>query len=71
MDACVELVTVNGCSLSLFEQTGMRMILDPLVKSFGRQESHVAINRHKVLQEVHEEAHRVRKSIQNEVSRVK
>ncbi|XP_023243810.1 uncharacterized protein LOC111641809 [Centruroides sculpturatus] len=35
IDACVELITVNGCSLELLEYSGFRKIINPLIEAIG------------------------------------
>lgn len=66
LDACVQLVTVDGRPLSILEDSGMRQILDPIVRSLGNEKP-FSINRENVLKEIHAEATQIRNLIKSEV----
>lgn len=49
MAACVKIVSVNGCPISLIEIDGFQMLIDPIIKAL---EPDSAINCHNVRQKI-------------------
>lgn len=67
LDACVQLVTVNGRPLSILKDSGMRQISDPVYKSISLIDSTFTINRRNLLEEIHSEADRIRNQIKEDI----
>lgn len=70
VEACVELVSVNGRPLSLLEDTGFRKILDPILTAInkGSTEALIAINRKNIIAHIQRRAELLRKEIREEVA---
>lgn len=58
VDACVELATVNGRPLSIFEDSGFKKILDPLCKALD-----ITINRQNIKKFIQEEGKKIRSEV--------
>ncbi|XP_050059928.1 uncharacterized protein LOC126551173 [Aphis gossypii] len=65
IDACVDLVTVNGRPFSMLNDTGFRKILDPVLNGF--QEKKFTINSYSIKKHVHTESLLIQDEITNEV----
>jgi len=72
VEACVELVSVNGRPLSLLEDTGFRKILDPILTAINKGSTEalrpIAINRKSIIAHIQRRAELLRKEIREEVA---
>lgn len=64
--ACVELTTVNGRPFSMLQDTGFRMILDPILDALPTNEK-ICINTENVQKEIKLQAEAIRESIKEEL----
>ncbi|XP_046389430.1 uncharacterized protein LOC124158293 [Ischnura elegans] len=68
-EACRELTTKNGRPFSVVEDSGMRMIIDPIVNALREQsgETNLCVNRKNIRDSVQEEAAAMREQIKADV----
>lgn len=62
IDACVKLVTVNGRPFSIFEDVGMREIIEPILNSLQ-----ISINSKNIKTHLNEKASEIKEKIKDEV----
>ncbi|XP_022170580.1 uncharacterized protein LOC111033930, partial [Myzus persicae] len=64
IDACVELVTVNGRPFSMLNDLGLRKILDPVLNGVKNS---VVINSESIRKYLHEECDQIKKTIMKDI----
>lgn len=66
LNACVELVTVNGRPFEMIDDTGFRKIIDPIILNLNEMnpnEPHFSINKHNISFEVSAKAEQVENDV--------